>query len=138
MYGQCSRTFVLKIWKVEWLSFQFPCERIFEICSYWGLIFTTFCPNFEQLFQSFAQKEKGPRFAMTYFKIIATFIICYCIIYTNGQILKDVLLFKKLGTWRYLIGSHSRFCQNMRSKSVTNWTKRNLPEVDRWQIEKHA
>ena len=37
-------------------------------------------------------------FAMTYFKIIATFIIYYSIIYTNGQKLKDVLLFKKLGT----------------------------------------
>ena len=32
-----------------------PCEGIFEICLYTGLIFTTVCPNFEQIFPSFAK-----------------------------------------------------------------------------------
>ena len=30
-----------------------PREGIFEICSYWGLIFTTVCSNFKQLFPNF-------------------------------------------------------------------------------------
>ena len=30
-----------------------PCEEIFEIYSYWGLIFELFSQNFEQLFPSF-------------------------------------------------------------------------------------
>ena len=32
-----------------------PCEGIFEMCSYRGFIFRTVCPNFEQLFPSFAK-----------------------------------------------------------------------------------
>ena len=31
------------------------CEGVFEIASYWGLIFTIVCPNFEQLFLSFGK-----------------------------------------------------------------------------------
>ena len=44
-----------KIVKVKYQLFHAcqPCEGIFEIYSYWGLIFELFSQNFEQLFPSF-------------------------------------------------------------------------------------
>ena len=44
-----------KVLKVENQFFHVcqPCEEIFEIQSYRGLIFTTDSPNFEELFPSF-------------------------------------------------------------------------------------
>ena len=46
-----------KICKSKKSVFSWPStsEGLFEICSDWGLIFTTACPNFEQLFPSFGK-----------------------------------------------------------------------------------
>ena len=44
---------VIKV-KNHFFHIRQPCEG-FEICLYTALIFTTVCPNFEQLFPSFAK-----------------------------------------------------------------------------------
>ena len=41
--------------KNQFFHVRQPCEGIIEICSYRGFIFISVCPNFEQLYRSFAK-----------------------------------------------------------------------------------